>query len=187
MPTHPPTYTHPPIYLSIYAHRHNRVLEYGLAQHPAFLSEPPFVLALLDIMLQLHDDQGYRALCDRCVDRVCAIVCVCVWGVFVFLSGLFGSVDVCVCVGVGRLVGGWGMAHVYTLSCYPLASSHHHHQHTSTQRNTCATHLPTQTDTPTPTNTHPLTHPPPPPHIYINPTHPPTHARTHQKLSKLPP
>jgi hypothetical protein len=44
------------------------VLEYGLAQHAdAFLSEPDYILALLDVLLQLHYDQAYRGLCDRWV------------------------------------------------------------------------------------------------------------------------
>lgn len=42
-----------------------RILEYGLAQHPDFLSQAEYVLALLDLLLQLHDDQRYRGLCDR--------------------------------------------------------------------------------------------------------------------------
>lgn len=68
------TYTPPPI-LNIQYPNQTRVLDYGLAQHPEFLAEPEYVLALLDILLQLHDDQNYRGLCDRCVD--------CVWCVFV--------------------------------------------------------------------------------------------------------
>lgn len=51
----------------------NRVLDYGLAQHPDFLGQPEYVLALLDILLQLHDDQHYRGLCDRCALGGCVV------------------------------------------------------------------------------------------------------------------
>ena len=42
-----------------------RVLDYGLAQHSQFLQEPEYVLATLDLLIQLHDDQNVRGLCDR--------------------------------------------------------------------------------------------------------------------------
>ena len=42
-----------------------KVLDHGLSQHSSFLLEPEYVLATMDLLISLHDEQNVRGLADR--------------------------------------------------------------------------------------------------------------------------
>ncbi|KAM3574200.1 hypothetical protein VYU27_003841 [Nannochloropsis oceanica] len=42
-----------------------KVLDHGLSQHSSFLLEPDYVIATMDLLISLHDEQNVRGLADR--------------------------------------------------------------------------------------------------------------------------